>query len=127
MDNISFMLRKLKHGNVAKENFIGIINMLVLSSELFKKNSDVADYIEHAFGIHLLPYAVRSRTIMIAKLCRFLVKINDMESKKLSIKTYNYIISNFEVENDKIFLSKKKSSNALSNMEKWIDGILSKK
>lgn len=127
MDNIFLMLRKLKHGNVAKENFIGIISMIVLSSELFKKNSDVADYVEHTFDIHLLPYAVRSRTIIIAKLCRFLVKITDAESKKLSIKTYNYIASNFEIENDKILLSKNKNSNALTNMEKWIDGILSKK
>ncbi|HCT3284840.1 TPA: hypothetical protein RG697_003419 [Morganella morganii] len=127
MDNVFLLLRKLKHGNVAKENFIGIINILVLSNELFKRNADVADYVRQTFDIKLLPYAVRSRTIIIAKLCRVLVQITDMESRKLSKKTYDYIASNFEIDNNKISLTKNKNSNALANMEKWIDGILSKK
>ncbi|HCT8723776.1 TPA: hypothetical protein OUA76_000418, partial [Proteus mirabilis] len=102
MDNIIFMLRKLKHGNIAKENLIGIIIMLLLSKNLFKRNIDVAEYVENTFGIELLPYAVRSRTIIIAKLCRTLVNITDLEAKKISIKTYGYITSNFEINNNTI-------------------------
>ncbi|CAI1523037.1 hypothetical protein [Serratia fonticola] len=128
MDNTMQMFIRFKQGNIAKESFLGLVVTLMLSKEIFKNNSDVASYAKEVFNIHFLPYAVRSRTLMVAKLCRVIINYNEITVKKISIKTYQYINEHFVIEDEnRIISSKNYKTNALDNMDKWIGGILKKK
>ncbi|AOM39689.1 hypothetical protein [Xenorhabdus hominickii] len=121
------MIKKLKHGNVNKEFFLGLVITLILSKEIFKKNSEVALYLDNVFKVVFLPYTVRSRTLISAKISRVIIELSNKEIENLSSLTVNYIINNHELKNEKKPVAKNnKKGNALSNMDKWIEGILKK-
>lgn len=115
------------HPNVSKMTFMGTIIYLVMNKELFKKNSEVNDFIAIVFNINMPIYATRSRTLMVAKICRVIVGFNDKEIIKMAKSTNTYIseVFNSEVSTKTSSVSKNKN-NALSNMNMWIDGILNK-
>lgn len=115
------------HPNVSKVTFLGAIICLLMNKELFKRNSDVNDFITSIFNIAMPVYATRSRTLMVAKICRVIVSYNDEKIKKASNNTCVYIngVSKSEVKIKSSSLNKNKN-NALDNMNMWIDGILNK-
>ena len=115
------------HPNVSKGTFLGTIVYLLMNKELFKKNSDVNDFIATVFSIAMPVYATRSRTLMVAKICRVIVDYNDEQIKKSSNNACNYINSIFKSKvNIKTPSVNKNKNNALTNMNMWIDGILNK-
>lgn len=76
------IIHNIRYNDVSIESFIGNLVLLIFSKELFKYNFEVSDFIFKAFNIKFLPYAIRSRTLMNAKLCRYLVTIDKYQVKK---------------------------------------------
>ncbi|WP_337228109.1 hypothetical protein [Proteus faecis] len=126
------IIHQLRFNTTTKESFIGYIVLLMLSKKLFSFNTDVSDLVFNSFGVKFLPYAVRSRTLMVAKVCKFCSELNTQEINHISIKVYDYLMSevlpkktnigsdivvNVKNENYKI---KQKKNNALENMNLWI-------
>ncbi|MBZ5486186.1 hypothetical protein HW452_01430 [Halomonas aquamarina] len=113
---------------IAKEAFLGAIISLILSKDVFANNTQVFDYINEVFGVSYLPYLVRSRTLMSARLTRHIILFDKKDVRKHSLLTYNYIIQRLSQEENSEMINlsivKGKRGSALSNMDKWIDGIL---
>ena len=56
---------------------IGILNDIVLSKNLFKRNSMIADFLNIYFNIFLTKTAISSRTTICGKITRHIMAIND--------------------------------------------------
>lgn len=117
-------LTRFAHGGVTKESAIGLFVTIVLDKELLKTNQDVKDFVESVFNITLLPYITRSRTLICAKMCRFLVNKDRKEINYFGIMTRSYFENIFSKEYE--LQSNKKRSTALSNMELWVSRMLKK-
>ncbi|WP_426448170.1 hypothetical protein [Siccibacter colletis] len=133
MDNYKEINSILKHflsRRVDKENLIGLIVTILLNKTFFSTNYEVSKFIKLTFNLEMPKYVVRSRTLMVAKICRHLVAINDKEVELLKSIIYSNLVmvlsEQYSLEwhyDDKI---KTVKNDALSNMNKWIGGILKK-
>lgn len=75
--NLVIYRNELKGRNVPKYKFIGIISELILSKEIFNKNSELIDFVEVVFSVRFRPYVFKSRTILIAKITRIVYDCDD--------------------------------------------------
>ncbi|OBU07747.1 hypothetical protein AYY18_05860 [Morganella psychrotolerans] len=133
------IIHNTRYNDISIESFIGNIVLLILSKNLFKYNFEVSDFIYHAFNIKLRPYAINSRTLMVAKICRHLIDMDKYNMKKASILIYDYLMNNIipnkiDINKDIIVYpkehnnnNKKEQSNALKNMNIWINKQKNKK
>lgn len=125
MDNnkiIQDLFIQLKKEDASKEILIGVTVMLLMNKSIFLKNSYVSDFIKSVFNISMPNYAVKSRTLMIAKICKIIFFFENQEliirNKKLLMFLNNLLDDNFNKTKNK--------QSSLLNMNKWIDGILDK-
>lgn len=124
--NINNISQFYRNSKVSKEAFIGIIVSLLLDKQLFRTNSDVGEFIKFIFDIELPLYTLRSRTLMLARICKI---INDTDDKSLEnqIKRTYTFIKKITSESETVTLSHSTDkNNSLTNMNKWIVGILKK-
>jgi len=115
------IISRAAHVALTKDNILGMTIMLVLSKEFLPTNKHVSEFIKQIFGITFLDYAVRSRTLMVAKLAR---KINDMDEDELRAfvpllvgMARESLISEEEKE---LNIRSNKKKNAIKNLNKWI-------
>lgn len=111
---------------ITKDKFIGIVVMLTLSRDFFSKNTSVSSFINEVFGLNFLNYAVRSRTLMCAKVSRHINDLCEDELKKSIYKMKEVIMcnaENFNIEIDEVSTKPKthKKKNAFNNMNKWMN------
>lgn len=73
--------KEAEHINASKEiqKFISssIINQIILSRKLFKRNIMVAEFLEKKFSIELKKYMLSSRTIICGKVTKHIYNITD--------------------------------------------------
>ncbi|HGM5293818.1 TPA: hypothetical protein ACKP0P_000348 [Serratia marcescens] len=118
--NLKKSLNKAYHSPYSKDSFLGLTIMLLFSKEFLPTNKHAADFVKKYFKVEFLSYAIRSRTLMSAKLSRIILDMTDDELKKCHaflILTLKYDIEIFEEVDIKKSNSKKK--NAINNLNKW--------
>lgn len=119
-DNIEQFKVKISELNSSKnklEHAIGLNTIIILSKDIFNKNEDINDYLKVVFDTSFLPYVIKSRTLIIAKVSRLIYSYDQKELNSLSRKMQTYFnIDNPQTESDK----KNKDNN---NLSKWIKGI----
>ncbi|MCB5311956.1 hypothetical protein [Yersinia intermedia] len=128
--SINSILLQFKNKKVSRETFIGIIVSLILNKELFKTNQDVVKFTSLAFDLNFPMYITRSRTLMVARICRVLFNSDEKSIEKFSNMTSIYL-NNILSQQSELNLNtadkyKNTRNDALSNMNKWIGGILKK-
>lgn len=115
----------LKESGASKEMLLGVTVSLFFNKEIFIKNTDLSDFIVSSFSLVLPPYIVRSRTLMIAKICRV---IFFSDEKNLNIYKKNIITDlNLILYPEDSIKQKKTSSNKRSNMDSWVSEIIKRK
>lgn len=128
--SINSILLQFKNKKVSRETFIGIIVSLILNKELFKTNQDVVKFTNLAFDLNFPMYITRSRTLMVARICRVLFNSDEKSIEKLSNMTSTYLNDILSQQSELNLNTADKYKNtrndALSNMNKWIGGILKK-
>lgn len=117
-------LLRFAHGGVTKESAIGLFVTIILDRDLLKSNHDVKNFVENVFSIVLLPYVVRSRTLVCAKICRLLVSRERKEINNYGIMARSYFENIISIEED--LQGHKKRNTALSNMDLWVTRMLKK-
>lgn len=107
------------NSNSTLETIIGLNITLILSKELFKKNKDIANYLDKVFEIQFKDYVMDSRTLIIARVSRAIYLYPDEKLEKLTIKMKDYFIDTPSNLPSKI--SRRKNEN--ENMKKWIRSL----
>ncbi|EFH9337091.1 TPA: hypothetical protein L6753_004522 [Escherichia coli] len=117
-------LNKANNMPMTKENFLGLVIMLILSKEVFRSNFDVSKFINKTFKISFLNYVVRSRTLMCAKICKHINELSENDIKMAYTHFLNNINTLDIIFNDAIKTSQKstsKSKHAIRNLNIWIN------
>lgn len=118
--NLKKSINKAYHAGYSKDSFLGLVIMLLFSKELLPTNKHVADFINKYFNVEFLSYAIRSRTLMSAKLSRVIIGMTDDELKKchafLLLALRNDVAILDEVDIKK---SSSKKKHAINNLNKW--------
>ena len=87
-----------------KKNAIGILNTLILSKKIFKKNNQIVSFLEIYFGIKLPKYIHASRTLMCGRISKY---INGMEEYDDIINLLNLLYKAlFKIDNHRSLLDK---------------------
>ncbi len=131
MDEFNFsMLYRMKNNTSSKEHVIGFFVCVILNRDLFKSNEQVSRFLNLVLNLSLLPYAVRSRTIMCAKASRVLVAANQGQVSDYGARAAVYILEFLELAKKDgrkpIERKNKTSQGALTNLDRWVSGILKK-
>ncbi|MEE1076939.1 MAG: hypothetical protein UHY68_06735 [Acutalibacteraceae bacterium] len=88
-NNLIIFRNELKMKSIPKYKLIGIVTEMLFSKELYKKNTDIVPFLNEVFDITFKFYILKSRTMIVAKVCRL---INNLESTKdIQKKLYKYI------------------------------------
>lgn len=98
--NLVLYRNELKNKNVARYKLIGIVSELILSRKIFKKNSDITEFLKKVFNIEYKEYVIRSRTLIIAHISRNIVKLDSFENKKVLLEFINCKIEELKEEED---------------------------
>ncbi|PSB69493.1 hypothetical protein C6345_01825 [Bacillus sp. LNXM12-2] len=112
-------LNRLLYESVDSIEVLGISIALIYSKEIFKKNEDLKNFLIKVFDLQFLPYVMKSRTLIAARVSRTLVKLNDEEIHKIKLKILEYFKS--DQESDKVKSSKRNTAN--EKMKKWLEGL----
>lgn len=129
-NQINNILKKLKSKKVDKETLIGFIVTILLDKNIFSTNHEVNKFIWLSLKIVMPQYAIRSRTLMIAKVCKHLISMPETDIEYLKSVLYVNLIMVLSEQtsiewhfDDHV---KPVKNDALRNMNKWIGGILKK-
>ncbi|AKC68090.1 hypothetical protein VT48_06115 [Bacillus altitudinis] len=112
-------LNRLLYESVDSIEVLGISIALIYSKEIFKKNEDLKNFLVKVFDLQFLPYVMKSRTLIAARVSRTLVKLNEEEIHKIKLKILDYFKS--DEESDKVKSSKRNTAN--EKMKKWLEGL----
>lgn len=118
--NLKKSINKAYHAGYSKDSFLGLVIMLLFSKEYLPTNKHAADFVNKYFKIEFLSYAIRSRTLMSAKLSRVIIDMTDDELKKCHAFLLNTLRSDIEIlEEVDIKKSSSKKKHAINNLNKW--------
>lgn len=92
--NLLLFRNELKNKNMPRYKLIGIVVELLLSKEVFKRNSEIAEFVKDTFNIEFKEYILKSRTMITAKLCREIHSSNTPSSCQK--KLYDFVDSKIE-------------------------------
>lgn len=86
---------------------IGILNSLIFSKKIFKRNTDVGTFLSDYFQINLSKYMLSSRTTISGKITREIFEIQDSEDLRLFMTTLynitNKIYSNQDINEKNMY------------------------
>lgn len=121
----------LKHNSQKYMDVIGLNTLILLSTNLFPTNEDIKNYTDGIVKIELKEYLFKSRTMLVARVNRY---IYDLEMDEL--KNFDEYINNYLIKNDKknnsedfeIISYKEKKNNTKKNKSKenlktWLKNI----
>lgn len=132
MDNnyiAKISIANFKNRKVDKETFLGVFVSIVMNKEIFNTNNDAGFFINDTLNILLPHYVMRSRTLMVARACRILFIADENKIESYVKKTFiylSYLQKETNTENPSTNQKAKIRSKSISNMNKWINGILKK-
>ena len=99
--------------------------MILFSKELFRKNSQVADFVNHTMNLNLANYIIKSRALITAKVIKTLINYDVKEQKYLHDKCIEYFNKLEKVDNvqeiKRSDTKKKKSEN--EKLSIWLKGL----
>lgn len=102
---------ELKNKNIYKYKLIGILVELLYSRELFPKNRNIGDFLLEIFGIQYKEYVMRSRGLIISRICKLFVEEN--KNKEYAKQILSFV-------NSKILELSKSRQNNKDALKGWI-------
>lgn len=97
--NLVLYRNELKNNIVPKYKTIGIVAELLLSKEIFTKNSEIEAFLANIFMVRYKGYVMKSRTLMVARCCKIISRSEDKEYNIYKKKLFIFI--NEEIERAK--------------------------
>lgn len=123
-DNNEYIMitHRLKTSNINHIDFMGIVSYVIYSKQIFPKNKDIVKFLKAVFELSYHDYVIKSRTLITARLTRYIYSLEQRDLENSVGNMYNYIINiNMNMSADSISnKSKYKKSNANDKLEKWL-------
>lgn len=91
MNDLIIYKNELKNSKPARYKVIGIVSKMLLSKELFKRNTEINEFLKFVFHIEYKEYVMASRTLILARTVRFIEILSDDEYISCKKRLYKYI------------------------------------
>lgn len=122
--NIKLIQSYLKKNSISVIDLIGIIALMIITRDIFKKNSEVYDFVNDILDVHFPQYVIKSRTLMVARINRLLVGMDESQIKKIQLNLTSYLEEvNISEMEERFITHKKKKKNENEKLEKWLKGL----
>ena len=93
MNDLIIYKNELKNSKPARYKVIGIVSTMLLSRELFKKNTEINVFLKYVFQIEYKEYVMASRTLIVARTVRYIEDFSDIDYINCKKRLYKYIDS----------------------------------
>ena len=80
---------ELKNKSIHKYKIIGMVSELLLSKKVFSNNQAIQEFLSDVFSLEFKEYVFRSRTLIVARVTREILKIDDDSTYKN--KLYDFV------------------------------------
>ncbi|MGF7049178.1 hypothetical protein J2T13_003686 [Paenibacillus sp. DS2015] len=120
------ILRKILKKDSDIIDLFGASVALLYSKQAFEKNQDISYFLTEVFGIDFLPYVMRSRTLIVARITKEIKYKNSEELEVIKGRIIEYLNkNNTETTLDNISSVKKKpkKKDANDKMKTWLEGL----
>lgn len=114
MENKFLYRSSLKAKNVPVYQMMGIVSEIILSKTLFKRNSDISDFINKVFDIEFKNYVMKSRTMILARTIRLISNSSDVEYQTYRKKLLTFIEEYYDNNSDN------RNKNNHISVSKWV-------
>ncbi len=122
--NIKLIQSYLKKNSISVIDLIGIIALMIITRDIFKKNSEVYDFVNDILDVRFPQYVIKSRTLMVARINRLLVGMDESQIKKIQLNLTSYLEEvNISEMEERFITHKKKKKNENEKLEKWLKGL----
>ncbi|EOS34108.1 hypothetical protein C808_05328 [Lachnospiraceae bacterium M18-1] len=118
------------HGYLSKKDLnvvdlIGAITVLIITKDIFTKNSEVKEFIKCVLNVNFPEYVVKSRTLMAARVGRLLIELDAGQILRIAENVIEYLGKvSIEKNQDKELKPKRnKKKNENEKLEKWLKGL----
>lgn len=91
---------ELKNKSVSRYKVIGIVSELIYSKEVFKRNEDIKDFLKKVFVIEFKEYVMKSRTLIVARVGREILKDDNSKIKKELLKFLDKKIEDIKTQDN---------------------------
>ncbi|WP_336863864.1 hypothetical protein [Peribacillus frigoritolerans] len=115
-----FFLEKISNKDVDYIDIIGLNVALLYSKEIFKKNEDISKFLKTVYNIDFLPYVMKSRTTIVARITRELNNKNDSELNEIRKRIIIFLNEDKAIPDHKKNYKKKDSNEKLKT---WLEGF----
>lgn len=122
------IIEKLSKSDTDMIELFGITIALLYSKELFKRNQDLTSILKRVFNVDYLPYVMRSRTLIAARITKELTIKNELELENIKKSLLQYLHEQSSVEptvSSSPDMNKKprKKKDANEKMKTWLEGL----
>jgi hypothetical protein len=112
------LLNKLSNTSLCLSDLLGIICYIIYSKDIFPKNRDLMPFLNKVFNISFLEYVINSRTLIVARITKYVYLMDEKESVNIPLKIIEYFKAQ-QVANPK----QNKKRNANDKLETWLKGF----
>lgn len=122
-----------KNSKYKMEEFVGYLPFIILSKDIFVKNSDIAIFFEKNLNIVLKQYIYSSRTLILSKLIRYIFDLPEdrqLHFIQLFCTSSNEILKKKEAEGNesdkqakKTQLKKTRKDNGSNALANWLNNL----
>lgn len=113
-NNLILYRNELKNKNIPKYKIVGIVVELIFSKEIFKNNKEVGAFLHSVFNIKFKNYIMKSRTLIVSKVCKVILQEENANYKN---KLIDFINKQIEIL---------KNSNNIREKKNEFDGWINK-
>lgn len=99
----------LKDKNIPTFQMLGIVSEIILSKELFKKNTDISKFLMEVFDLSYKEYVMRSRTLILSRTVRHIYDSEDKNYQMFRKRLLNFIEKVYYKDDTKDKKTKKNS------------------
>ncbi|MCM3305825.1 hypothetical protein [Priestia megaterium] len=119
-ENTEFFLRKLNSPQSDHIDILGLNVALLYSKNHFKKNEDISYFLKEVYNIDFLPYVMKSRTLIVARITKELNNKNEMELDVIRNKLIGFLSGSKPLPE---LRKKTQKKNANDKMKTWLEGL----
>lgn len=116
--NLKIITNGLNNESFDLDELLGITCMLLYDKNIFPKNKDIEPFLNEVFGISFLDYVFKSRTLIVARLTKYIYLENNERINDIQMKIINFLK---QKNQDKV--KKKVKKNANTQLESWLKGL----
>lgn len=89
--NLVLYRNELKNTVVPRYKTIGIVAELLMSKEIFSKNTEISDFLSAVFSTKYKDYVMKSRTLIIARCCRIVLNCEEKDYAIYKKKLFQFV------------------------------------